>query len=52
MYEKLKERYKRKGCTKEQLDRFAALGQITMAERDSILEEAQNGEFTEDAAGA
>lgn len=45
MYERLKALYKRKGCTAEQLNRFVALGKITQAECDSILEEDEDAEY-------
>lgn len=48
MFERLCELYGRKGCTKEQLNRYVALGKITEAERDSILEEVPDAEYEQD----
>lgn len=43
-FERWRATYMRKGCTEEQLNRFVALGRITEAERDSILEEGNDAE--------
>lgn len=48
MFERIKALYKRKGCTEEQINRFVALGKLTEAERDSILEEGNNAEHRQD----
>lgn len=45
MFERLRELYERKGCTKEQLQRYVALGKITQVECDSILEEVSDAEY-------
>ena len=42
MFKTLKKRYQDKRCTKEQLQRYVALGKIAQAECDLILEEVED----------
>lgn len=43
LYEKYYERYKRGGCTKEQLKRLVKLGVLTAVEYEQITGEAYEG---------
>jgi uncharacterized XkdX family phage protein len=47
MYEKLKTRYEKNYCTKEQLKRYASLGAITAEEYEEITGEALETETGE-----